>query len=129
MIPPANKATMPIPFAQERLAFAFWKRDLAVILDHAQDVVAQLANVARHLLFTPERVTINKEVFLHDRAGETGSLSMKRVLVSCTNFRRQFGGTGVFLPVIPNLRLQRNAHFGARMIAIHLPAPLASPFL
>jgi len=54
---------------------------------------------------------------------------MQRFLVGYADVRRQIGRTGVFLPVVTNLRFQGNAHCLAEMTAIHLPSAPALSFL
>ena len=82
---------------------AVWNRHFAIVLDHAHHIIAKFAEISRHCIFAFKRLAVHDEPLFH-------AAFMQHLFVSRANVGRQFGRTGIFLAVIPNLALQREAH-------------------
>lgn len=65
-IPPARSGdNCDLSFGQQRFGLSIRKCDFAIVLDHAHNVVAQLADIRRHRLLIRELLTVEHEFFLH----------------------------------------------------------------
>jgi hypothetical protein len=102
--------------------FAAGNRHFAIVLDHAHEVVTKFSEIGGHCVFAGEPVAVYDELLFHRAL-------VQRFFISHADIGRQFGRTGIFLAVVANLALQRDAHCWPELIAIHLPAPLARPLL
>ena len=98
------------------------KRDLAVVLDYVDRVIAEFSDIGWHILFFREGLTVDNEAFFY-------STIVERPFVGQANLGRQFGRTGVFLAVVANFGFDRDAHVSDEKTAIRLPAPRDPPFL
>ena len=93
-----------LSLGEKRLgSFPIWNCHLAIVLDYAHHVIAQLSNVRRHRVFIGELFPVKHEPFLHRAV-------VQRFFVSDADLTRQFCRAGIFLPVVTNLSFQRNAH-------------------